>query len=81
MPVPSETSILSHCSIFITHTNININKLVDNTCCLLEKHLVTNIKLGIVDILPKGKSSSDSNQIFMKSFLYSVGLPQFIVSI
>ena len=37
MPIPSETSILSYCRISITHTNIDLKKCVDNTCCLLEK--------------------------------------------
>ena len=39
MSIPSETSIFSYCSIFITHTNIHVNKLVDNTCCLLKKQI------------------------------------------
>ena len=37
MSIPSETSILSYCIIFITHTNIHLKKLLDKTCCLLEK--------------------------------------------
>ena len=37
MSIPSETSILSYCNIFITHTNIHLKKIMDNTCCLLEK--------------------------------------------
>ena len=86
MSVLSETSILSYCRISIIppqiYTHIHVNRLVDNICYLLEKtDLVTIIMLRILDILPKGKSSSDSNLIFMKSFLYSIVSLLFIVSI
>ena len=35
----------------------------------------------ILNILPKGESSSDSNLIIMKYLLYSIGSPLFIASI
>ena len=37
MSTPSETSILSYCSMFITHTSVRLKRLVDNTCCRLVK--------------------------------------------
>ena len=35
MSVPFETSILSYCSLFITHTNITLKEIVDNIYHLL----------------------------------------------
>ena len=35
----------------------------------------------ILNVLLEGKSSSDSNLIFMKSFLYLIGSSSFIISI
>ena len=39
------------------------------------------IHTGIFNILPKGKLSSDSNLIFVKSFPYLVGLTSLVTSI
>ena len=57
---------------FIIHAHIHVNKLVDKRGIM---------KRGILNILPKGKSSFESNQIFMRPFLYLIGLPPIIVSI
>ena len=35
--IPSETSILSYCSIFVLHTNTHLRKFKDNTFHLLQK--------------------------------------------
>ena len=39
MSVPSETSILSFCSIFIIHTNTHLRKFLDDIYHLLRKQL------------------------------------------
>ena len=56
---------------FITHTKAHVNKLVDNTCCLLEKQK-TIIIPAILNILPKGKSLSDSNPIFIFNWFLTI---------
>ena len=62
--------------------HIHVNKLLDNICRLFEKtDLTTIIKKGMLNSLTKGKSSFDSNLIFIKSFLYLIDSPPFIVSI
>ena len=65
-----------------THKNIHVKRLVDNTCCFLKKTDLTIIThRGIFNILPKGKSSSDSNLIFIKLVSYSIGSLPLINSI
>ena len=69
MSIPSETSVLSYCSIFILHTNTHLRKFVDNTYhlpYLPSKAVLTMIvKLKNFSCLFKGKSSSELNLIFM----------------
>ena len=74
MSVPSETLVRSYNSSFITHTNVHLKKLVDNTCCLLETDLIIIVKLWSFSILFKGKLSSELNLNFIKFFQYSPGL-------
>ena len=82
MSIFSEISILSYCNNFLTHTNIHLKKLMDDIYHLLEK---TNRNIIVIlwsfSVSLKGKLSSESNLIFMKSFLNSPGLLPFIVSI
>ena len=81
MSIPSEVSILSYCNIFITHRNIPLKKLADNIYHPWKTDLVIIVVLWIFSVLFKGKLSSALNLIFMKSFSYSPGLPQFIVTV
>ena len=37
--IPSKSSILSYCNIFITHTNIQPKKLVDDIYRILQKQI------------------------------------------
>ena len=37
--IPYETSILSYCSIFITHTDTHLNKFGDDIYCLVQKQI------------------------------------------
>ena len=60
----------------------HVKKIVDNIYhFFLRTDATTIIMSRILNVLPKGKSSSDSNLIFMKSFLYSTGSSSFSVSI
>ena len=57
------------------HTDIHVNEIVE----IVDPTAI--IHIGILYILPKGKSSFDSNLIFMKFLPYLNGLPPVIVSI
>ena len=62
--------VLQH---FITHTNIGLKTFV-----LL--NLATTVNIWSFNVLFKGKLSSDSNLIFMKSLSYSPTSAAFIVN-
>ena len=79
MSVPSETSILSYCSIFLTHTNIHLKKRVDNLSSSSKTDLKIIVNVWSFSVLFKNKLSSELNLTFI-TFLYSPALPTFIVS-
>ena len=37
--LPKMSSVISYCSISITPKNIHFKKIMDDTCCLLEKQI------------------------------------------
>ena len=66
----------------MTHTNICLKKVVDAIYHFFFKtDDVTIIISGIISVITKGKSSSDSNLVFVKFLLNSTGSRSFIVSI
>ena len=68
--MPSETLMFSYCSILITYACIRANKLWITFAIFSGADVATIIMSRILNALPKDKSSSHSNLIFMKSFLY-----------
>ena len=80
MSIPSEKPILSYSSIFITHTNIHLKKLVDNTYYLLQKQIL-QLLLLFGALVFYSNLSSELNLVFMKAFPYSPASPAFIVLI
>ena len=73
-----------NCILFIIllqiYTSIQVNELVGNSYYLFKKQ-IQQLLYTQEYLIFYGKSSSDSNLIFIKSFLYLIGLPPLIVPI
>ena len=66
----------------MTHTNICLKKFVDTIYLFFFKaDDVTIIISGIISVIPKGKSASDSNLVFVKFLLNPTSSRSFVVSI
>ena len=71
--IPFETSTFLYCSIFVTHENTCIKNVVDNIYHFFSQTDTVTITISrIFRVLSKGKSPSDSNLIYRKSFLYLI---------
>ena len=81
MSSPSETLMFSYCNILINYMRIHVKKFWIIFTIFLRADATAIIMSRISNVLPKGKSTSDSNLIFMKSFLYLIGSSSFITSI
>ena len=61
---------------------IHVKKIVDNIYYFFSRtDAVTIVMSKILNVLPKGKSTSDSNLILTKFFMYTVGSSSFITLI